>query len=70
MGHRINAWIQRLLAPVSVVATFLMLHLGFGVWRTLAILMPIFAMLMLAMVVANPGPRAKGLVEGLKSRFR
>ena len=70
MGHRISAWIQRLLVPVGVVATFVMLHLGFGVRRTLAILVPVLAMLKLAMVVASPGPRAKGVVEGLKSRFR
>jgi hypothetical protein len=70
MGHCINAWIQRLLVPAGVVAIFVMLHLGFGVRRTLAILVPIFAMLTLAMVVTNPGPRAKGLMEGLKSRFR
>ncbi len=70
MGHRINVWIQRLVIPAFVVATFVMRHLGFGVWRTLIILLPIFAMLVILTVVAEPGTRAKEFVEGLKSRFR
>jgi hypothetical protein len=70
MGHRTNVWIQRSLVPAGVVATFVMRHLGFGVWRTLIILLPIFALLVILMLVAEPGPRAKGFVEGLKSRFR
>jgi hypothetical protein len=70
MGHRINVWIQRLLVPVAVVATLVMLRWGLGVLWTLAVVLPILAALMLVMVVVDPGPRAKGFVEGLKSRFR
>jgi hypothetical protein len=70
MGHRINEWIQRLLVPVGVTAAMVMLYLGFGVWRTLAILLPVFGLLMLVMIIVDPGPRAKEFVDGLKSRFR
>jgi len=70
MGRRANVWIQRLMVPVAVFAAVVMRHLGFGVWPTLAILIPILGLLMLGMIVTDPGPRAKGLVEGLKSRFR
>jgi len=70
MGHRMNVWIQRLLVPGFIVATFGMRLLGFGVWRSLAILVPVLGLLVVVMIVADPGPRAKGFVEGLKSRFR
>jgi len=70
MGHRINVWIQILLVPMGVASAFVMRHLGFGVWRMLTILLPIFGLLMLATIVADPGPRAKGFVEGLKRHFR
>ncbi len=70
MGHRMNVWIQRALVPAVVVATFLMRHLGFGTWRILIIVLPIFATLTIFMIVADPGPRAKKVVEGLKSRLR
>ena len=69
MGHRINQWISRLLVPIFVVATMAMLHLGVGGWRILAILLPIFALLMLLTILLDPGPRTKGFVEELKSRF-
>jgi hypothetical protein len=70
MGHRINEWTSRLMAPAFVLATMVMLYLGFGVWRILAILLPIFGLLMLVMIFANPGPKTRGFVEGLRSRFR
>ena len=70
MGHRVNEWIQRLLVPAGVIAAMVMLYLGFGVWRTLTILSPVFGLLMLVMIIVDPGPRAKGFVDGLKSRFR
>ncbi len=70
MGHSINEWIGGLIVPVGVVAAMTLLHLGFSVWRTLAILLPVLGALMLVMIVADPGPKAKGFVDGLKSRFR
>jgi len=70
MGHTINKWIQRLLAPGLAVVTMVLLHLGFSIWRALAILLPIFGVLMLAMIALDPGPRAKPFVNGQKSRFR
>ena len=70
VGHDINKWIQRLLVPGFAVAPMVLLHLGFRIWRVLAILSPIFAALMLTMIVLDPGPRAKPLIDGLKSRFR
>jgi hypothetical protein len=70
MGHRMNVWIQRLLVPGFIAATFGMRLLGFGVWRSLAILVPVLGLLVVVMIVADPGPRAKGFVEGLKSCFR
>ena len=70
MGHRTNEWVQRLLAPVAAIATVALLHFGFGLLKTLAIILPIFAVLMLFLIAIDPGPRAKGFVEGLKSRLR
>ncbi len=70
MGHRINQWTQRLLAPCLVVATMVLLHLRYSVWRIVAIELPLFALLTLAMIFVDPGPKTRGLVEGLKSRFR
>jgi uncharacterized membrane protein len=70
MGHRINVSIQRLSLPGCVVAALVLQHRGFGFGRILVILFPIFGALMLVSIFLNPGPRAKGFVEGLKSRFR
>jgi len=70
MGHRLNLLVQRSLVPCLVVAMMVLLHLGYSAWRTAAILLPIFGVLMLAMIFMDPGPRAKGFVEGLKSHFR
>jgi hypothetical protein len=70
MGHPTNEWIQRLSIPICILATIMMLHLGFGLWRILAILLPIFGLLMLAMIAAGPGPKTKNFVEGLKRHFR
>ena len=68
MGHGMNEWIGHLTVPAGVVAMLVVVHFRLGAWRTVAILLPIFGLLV--MIVANLGPRAKGLVEGLKSRFR
>jgi hypothetical protein len=70
MGHRMNEWIQWLLVPGFAISTILLMHLGFSVWRTLTIVLPLFVILMFVMVVVDPGPRAKGFVEGLKNRLR
>jgi hypothetical protein len=69
MGHRLNQWFQRMLAPTCGLATIVFLHKGFSVGRTLAILLPVCGALMLVMVLMNPGPKTKGFVEGLKGRF-
>jgi hypothetical protein len=70
MGHRVNEWIQRLLVPVCGIVAITLLHLGFGVRGTVATLLPLFGVLILAMIIVDPGPRTKGFVEGLKSRLR
>jgi hypothetical protein len=70
VGHRLNLWIQRLLIPVLVVTAIALFRLGSGFWRSLVILAPILIASMAVMVLVDPGPRTKGFVEGLKSRFR
>jgi hypothetical protein len=70
MGHPINAWVQRLLVPSAVIATLVLLHFGFGVLKALAILLPIFGVLMLFLIAVDPGPKTKGFVEGLRNRLR
>jgi hypothetical protein len=35
-------WVQRLLAPGAAIATIALLHYGFGVSKTLAIILPTF----------------------------
>jgi hypothetical protein len=69
MGHRINQWIGRLLAPIFALATMAMLHRGVGGWRILEILLPVFALLMLLTIFLDPAPRAKGFMEEVKGRF-
>jgi hypothetical protein len=70
MGHRINVWVQRLLGPIATIATLALLHFGFGVLKTLAIILPMFGVLILFMIAVDPGPRAKEFVEGLRNRLR
>jgi hypothetical protein len=70
MGHRINKWLQRLLVPACVIATITLLHLGFTVRWTLAILLLLFGLASVGMIIAEPGHRTKGFAEGLKSRLR
>jgi hypothetical protein len=38
MRHRINQWIQRLIAPGMIVVGLILQHLGFGIVKTLSIL--------------------------------
>ncbi|MFZ0956048.1 MAG: hypothetical protein WAN60_06880 [Candidatus Sulfotelmatobacter sp.] len=57
------------MAPIFALATMAMLHLGVSGWRILEILLPVFALLMFLTIFLDPGPRAKGLVEEVKSRF-
>jgi hypothetical protein len=47
-----------------------LLYLRYSVWRAVAIELPIFALLMLAMIFVDPGPKARGFVEEVKNRFR
>jgi len=42
-----NKWIQRLLAPVIVIAVFTMSHFEFKPWQIIAILLPTFGALTL-----------------------
>jgi len=70
MGHRVNEWIQRLLVPVCAITAITLMQLGYSVRRTLEILIPLFGVLILVMVVVDPGHRTKGFVEGLKNRLR
>jgi hypothetical protein len=70
MRHRINEWIQRLVVPILAIAAFVLLRIGFNLSRILLILGSFLIAAMLAMVLVDPGPRTKGFVEGIKSRFR
>jgi len=46
------------------------LHFGFGILKTLAIIPPIFGVLMLSLIAVHPGPISKEFVEGLRNRLR
>ena len=70
MGHSINEWVQRLLAPSLAIVTMVLLGFGFGVAKTLAVILPIFVLLMLFLIAVDPGPRTKKFVEGLRNRLR
>jgi hypothetical protein len=69
MGHRINVWVQRLLLPAFVMATLVLMH-EFRVFKTLVILLPIFAALMLILMIADPGPRTQAFLDSVKNRTR
>jgi len=45
-------------------------HFGFGVLKIVAIILPIFIALMLFLIAVDPGPKARGFVQGLKNRLR
>lgn len=68
MGHRINVWVQRLLAPGFAVAGMILIGLGLGAYKILAILLPSFVAVMVLLIVLDPGPRAKAFVESLRHR--
>jgi hypothetical protein len=70
MGHRINTWVSRLLVPFAAVAAMTMMGLGLGIWKTIAIVLPVVGLAMVVMTIADPGPRAKELIDELKSRLR
>lgn len=63
MGHRINVWIQRSLAPTGVIVASVLLLLKVSAAEILAILLSLLILSMTVMILADPGPRAKGLVE-------
>lgn len=70
MGHRINEWVQRLIAPVGAIAAIAFLHFGFGIVKTLDIILPTFGLLVVLLIAVDPGPRAKGFVDALMNRLR
>jgi hypothetical protein len=43
-------------------------HFGFGFLKTVAITASISVALMFVMIAVDPGPRAKGFMEGLRDR--
>ena len=45
------------------------LHFGFGILKTLAIIPPIFGVLMLSLIAVHPGHISKEFVEGLRNRL-
>ena len=69
MSHRANEWIQRLLAPLCVIVAVILVQLGVGLWRTVATILSLFCALVLVTIVVDPGPKTKGFVEVLRSRF-
>jgi hypothetical protein len=70
MGHRINERVQKLLVPCLVIASATLAHFGVSILRTVTIIAPIFIVAMLFLIAVDPGPRAKGFVEGLRNRLR
>jgi hypothetical protein len=70
MGHRINEGVQKLLVPGAVIGTAALLHFGFSVLKIVAIILPTFVVVMLFLIAVDPGPRARGFVEGLRNRLR
>jgi hypothetical protein len=70
MGDRINGWIQRLFVPCTGIAAMALPHFGFGFLNAVAITASIPVALMFVMIAVDPGPRAKGFVEGLRNRLR
>jgi hypothetical protein len=70
MGHQINVWVQRFFVPCTVIAAVVLLHFHVGVLKIVAVTVSISVMLMLVMIAADPGPRTKGFVDGLKNRLR
>jgi len=45
-------------------------HFGLGILKIVAIILPIFVSLMIFLIAVDPGPSAKGFVEGLRNRLR
>lgn len=70
MGHRFNVWVQRLLAPGFVIAAWILFHFGFTGLKTVVVLLLIYVALMFVLIVVDPGPRARALVESLRNRAR
>lgn len=70
MGRRLNKWIQRLLVPACVLIALTLVRVGVTVRWTVAILLLLFGLAGVAMVVADPGPKAKGFVERMKNGMR
>jgi hypothetical protein len=70
MRHRINERVQKLLAPGFAIAAAILAHFGFSILRIVAIILPIFVVVMLFLIAVDPGPRAKGFVDGLRNRLR
>ena len=67
MGHRLNVWIQRLLAPIGVMTVLILRRVGYGIAKTVAVALAVGAVLMIIATVADPGPKAKELVAKLKN---
>jgi len=70
MGHRKTAWIQRLIFSGTVIAGMVVGRFGFGIVKTLAIILAICSVMALSLIAVSPGPRAKEFVEGLRNRLR
>ena len=52
-----------------MLAVLVLIH-QFSVFKTLVILLPIFAALMLVLIAVDPGPRTKAFVDSLRNRIR
>ena len=70
MGHRINIWVQKLLVPCLAIIAIALLHFGFSILKIMAMISAIFIVLMTFLIAVDPGPRAKGFVDGLRNRLR
>jgi len=51
------------------MAALVLMH-EFSVFKTFAILLPIFAALMLMLIIVDPGSRTKALVDSVRNRTR
>ena len=70
MGHRPTEWFHRL-SPLGIcIAATACVCFGFGFLKTMAIVLPLFVVLLLVVIAMDPGPRAKGFVERMRNRLR
>ena len=70
-GARHISCIWRLYMCISITTGIILFRFGFRFWQTIAIILPIAAVVLtLTMIAVAPGPRTKEVVERLKNPLR